>query len=308
MMFGLGSEFRYLACAGCATVRIADQPRDMAPFYPSDYYSVDLDPERALGRVPVRQFAAAVGTSRVHGSDRLARLATAAITKRQFRTMMSILEAVRRSGVKRTGHVLDVGCGSGMIAFELGLAGFAQVIGVDPFAAGDRLLDNGVRIQRQDLAEVTGTFDLVMFHHSLEHVPDPEGALRQAAQLLSPGGRILVRMPTVSSTAFEEYRSDWVQFDAPRHFTIFSRSGFATCVERVGLRIEDLTDDSTSFQFWGSEQVRAGIALESPESVMVDPRRSAFSSAQLRDWDRRARELNELGLGDQAVWILQRAQ
>ena len=98
-------------------------------------------------------------------------------------------------------------------------------MGVDPFAPEDRAFDNGARLLRRDLADVEGPFDLVHVPPQPRARPRPGASLEQAAQLLTPGGRILVRMPTVSCDAFDEYGVDWVQLDAPRHITLFSRAG-----------------------------------------------------------------------------------
>jgi hypothetical protein len=78
----------------------------------------------------------------------------------------------------------------------------------------------------------------------------------------------------------------------------------AGLAERCGVRILDVTDDSTAFQFWGSEQVRRGIALDDPSSHMIDEGRSPFTNAQIAGWSREAERLNRSSRGDQAAWIL----
>jgi hypothetical protein len=57
--------------------------------------------------------------------------------------------------------------------------------------------------------------------------------------------------------------------------------------------------DSTSFQFVGSELYSRGLPLT--ESVRA---RSLFTSEQIRNWKRKARELNLSGRGDQAAFYL----
>ena len=50
-----------------------------------------------------------------------------------------------------------------------------------------------------------------------------------------------------------------------------------------------MADDSSSFQFWGSEQARRGVTLMAPDSHFVKPvSLGLHASAQLRDWDREA--------------------
>jgi SAM-dependent methyltransferase len=306
MMFGRDECFAYLVCAGCGTLRLADVPGDMGQYYPADYYSIDIDPEAALGRPGVRQFATSVSRSILFGRRTVASAAQRVVRMRQFHSFVNVVDQVAFAGLPagRGSAVLDVGCGSGIIVYALGLAGIRTSVGVDPFAPGDRRFDTGARLQRSDLEEVEGTFDLVMFHHSLEHVPDPGASLAAAAERLAPGGRILVRMPTVSSDAYREYGADWVQLDAPRHISLFSRAGVDALAARHGLRVAAVRDDSTSFQFWGSEQVRRGIPLMAPTSHLISERDSVFSGEQIAGWEGRAGRLNAAGRGDQAAWVL----
>jgi hypothetical protein len=71
-----------------------------------------------------------------------------------------------------------------------------------------------------------------------------------------------------------------------------------------GLAVHVVSDDSTAFQFWASEQALASVPLVSGTSHFVNPDRSAFSAARLRDWEREAAALNAAGRGDQAAWVL----
>lgn len=305
-MFGISEDFDYSVCAECGTLALVAIPQDMAPYYPRNYYSVDLDPERALGAPGVRQFAQLVIGSVLWGRGVFSGLATAVIPRRQLRTLVSVLGSIRHAGLisgKQT-RILDVGCGSGMLVFALGLAGVRDVTGVDPFMSGDRELSTGGQLLHRDLSEVGGSYDLIMFHHSLEHVPDPEASLREALGRLTPGGRVLVRMPTPSSEAFETYGASWVSLDAPRHLVVLSREGAATLCKRLGAGVLSVADDSTGFQFWGSEQYLRGIPLMDPRSVMVKRRDSPFSKVQLRSWEKRAIALNRAGRGDQAAWVI----
>jgi SAM-dependent methyltransferase len=306
MMFGLGEPFSYASCGVCETLRLVDVPADLGPYYPTDYYSVDLDPESVLGRSPVRQFVRLVGRSRLLKGDDAASAATLVLRKRQFQTLMSLLGSMRLAGLPGgdAARVLDVGSGSGVLVYALTLAGVRDVTGLDPFAAEDRRFDTGARLLKRDIDAITGSYDLVMFHHSFEHVPDPRATLQAAIRLLSRRGRILIRMPTVSSWAYRRYGEHWVQLDAPRHLVVFSRDGMRRLCKELRLDIAAVRDDSTSFQFWGSEQVVAGTALGAPTSHMVNPSASSFTRGQVRAWERRARQLNEAHDGDQAAWVL----
>ena len=98
--------------------------------------------------------------------------------------------------------VLDVGCGTGAVSRELARRpGIGQVIGVDPspvFLAAARKL----AASQPNLSFVTGdgrslpsennSFDAVIFHTTLSHVPEPQAALAEAFRVLRPGGVLAV--------------------------------------------------------------------------------------------------------------------
>lgn len=99
-------------------------------------------------------------------------------------------------------HVLDVGCGTGVLTRVLGRwPGVGTVIGVDP---GSALLDRArhlaaglptVTFQEADgraLPFADATFDVVTFDSVLSHLPGPELALAEAARVLRPYGWLAV--------------------------------------------------------------------------------------------------------------------
>jgi SAM-dependent methyltransferase len=300
-MFGTGEWFAYGECAACATLNLLDVPDDFAPYYPPDYLSMTVDPGalHPVARRVVRTTARSVlrGRGVVRG-------ASAAVPVRQVRTLVTILDSVARAPGAPARTVLDVGSGSGMVPLAVSLAGDVDVLGIDPFAPGDVRLDAHAELRAIALDDVRGRVDLVMFHHSLEHVPQPLEALRSAVRLLEPGGTILVRVPTSSSLAWREYGTDWIQLDPPRHVWLPSRAGLAALAARAGLEIVGTHDDSNDFQFWGSEQARRGIVLTDPRSRYVHARGSTFTAREIRRYRRRARALNRLSDGDQTVVYL----
>jgi hypothetical protein len=146
-----------------------------------------------------------------------------------------------------------------------------------------------------------------MLHHSLEHMPAPLSTLERVRGLLAPNGVCVVRVPVVSSEAWDRYGVNWVQLDAPRHLMLPSRDGMRRLAARAGLRVDRAADDSTAFQFWGSEQYVRGIPLTSARSRATSRRASPFSRGDLRRFALEAERLNAEGRGDQGVFYLRRA-
>ena len=128
MMFGLGERFDYLSCESCGSVALAEPIDALENYYPTDYYSIDLDPERTLGRLGVRQMVRQVGRSILVGGGRRASLASRVVGRRQFHTLVSLFRSVKLAGLTKGENtaILDVGCGSGMLVYALGLSGLTQ--------------------------------------------------------------------------------------------------------------------------------------------------------------------------------------
>lgn len=156
-----------------------------------------------------------------------------------------------------------------------------------------------MKTAKKSVHDLQGTWDVNMYHHSFEHVPDPILELRAAARLLGKGGVCLLRIPTVSSHAWDHYRENWYQIDAPRHLFLHSVENMSVLAESAGFRVHSVVYDSTADPFARSESYKLGIPFTSRGS----PR---FSTSQWRRWKEKARELNRQKRGDQAAFYLLR--
>ncbi len=73
-------------------------------------------------------------------------------------------------------------------------------------------------------------------NHSLEHLPDPAGSLRQAAGLLREGGVVAVAVPNFACWQRRVFGSRWFQLDLPRHLQHLEAPTLAALFVRAGLR------------------------------------------------------------------------
>ena len=103
----------------------------------------------------------------------------------------------------RYGRVLDVGSGTGFFILNLWLAGFVgepHACDISPgmlavCAESARRIGCDISLRTADtehLPHDDATFDLVVGHAVLHHLPDPEGALREMHRVLAPGGALFL--------------------------------------------------------------------------------------------------------------------
>jgi 2-polyprenyl-3-methyl-5-hydroxy-6-metoxy-1,4-benzoquinol methylase len=297
LMYGLRNLHVYEECARCGCLQIAGFPDDIERYYGPAYYSYQSRGESPLTRALVR----ARDAYAMLGTGWIGRLLKLAFPTDDY----AFLEPLRRALTKDS-RILDVGCGSGHLLKAMQRVGFSRLDGIDPFGSEDRILGPGLTIRKCYIEDLRGTYDLVMFHHSLEHVPDQSATLQNAYRLLVPGGFCVVRVPSVSSYAWRQYGIHWVQLDAPRHYYLHSDASMRLLAETVGFEVTGVVSDSSAFQFWGSEQYARGIALMDARSHGVNPRASMFSRSDIARFKRRARKLNATGDGDQRSFYLRK--
>ncbi|MEK6744547.1 MAG: class I SAM-dependent methyltransferase [Nitrospirota bacterium] len=292
MMLGSGDRFLYFECTSCRCLQIAEIPADMGKYYPRDYYSFSTTSRDKTGNTVIK----AARRIRNYSSVSEQGFGTAVV-----RTLFpnKKLLPLMRLGLTPASRILDVGCGSGWRLYALREAGFPNTLGVDPYLERDILYANGLQVLKRTVNEVEGAWDVVMFHHSLEHIPDQAAALRAAAGLLRPGGACLIRVPVASSYAWEHYREHWYQIDAPRHFYLHSYASMRLLAERCGLVLRSTECDSTLDQFRTSELYKRGLRSLGE---------AGFTRSEENDWKRRAANLNQEGRGDQAVFYFGKAE
>jgi len=298
MMIGIREEFKYFQCANCECLQIEEVPENMDKFYPSNYYSFN---QKLLKKNT--RFKKWIAYNR----------ANYALFKKgifgMFLNMLHpnpIFKFISTTKINKDSKVLDIGCGSGNILYSMMHSGMKNLKGIDPFINQNILYENGLLIEKKELQDEVGGWDLIMMHHVLEHMDHQIDVLKSIFLKLSENGTCMIRIPTVTSHAWDKYKTNWVSLDAPRHFFLHSMKSFKLLIEGQGFYIDKVIHDSTSFQFWASEQYIHNIPLMDARSFSENPEKAFIKTKEVEAFEKLAIKLNEENNGDQFVAFIKK--
>jgi SAM-dependent methyltransferase len=144
---------------------------------------------------------------------------------------------LKRLGSWSPGRVLEVGCGSGALFYELALRGFVGV-GVEASPAARVLArkllaeQKGVCIS-QEVPDDSEPFDYLLSFEVLEHIELDLAALSAWVDRLRPGGQCLLSVPA--------HTAKWNVTDTlAGHFRRYDRADARRLVEGAGLSIRSI--------------------------------------------------------------------
>lgn len=304
MMFGFRDDFSYFECSECGCLQIAEVPNDLSKYYPRTYYSFSSHAVQFTKATKIRRYLRQKRFENgLFGKGGLIGKLLYFIQPCEYLRAYNCY-SLSRVSLTAESRILDVGCGHGDLLYFFRELGFKNLSGIDAYIEADIERDNGAEIRKGTINDVSGKWDLVMFHHSFEHMPDQLETLRKTAGLLCKNGNCLINMPTVSSYAWKHYREKWAGLDAPRHLCIHSIKSMTLLAEKAGLSLQNVTYNSNESQFWASEQYLKDIPSRSESSYLENPANSMFSKKQIETFKRKAKELNYTNQGDSAAFLL----
>lgn len=216
-----------------------------------------------------------------------------------------LIDALReRVALPARGRLIDIGCGNGAA-----LANFSQALPQwelygselsDASASRLRKLANFRELYTVPIAQIPGRYDLVSMIHSLEHMPAPAPALREAVGLLADGGVLFVEVPDVETSPFDLLVAD--------HLMHFSAATLGDLAAKCGVRPRLLTNQVLPKELTLIAECAASDARE------PDARAGRDIAERTVDWLRRvvgrgeelaaaAPQLGIFGTSISAMWL-----
>jgi SAM-dependent methyltransferase len=172
-------------------------------------------------------------------------------------------------GLGENGALLDVGCGEG--TFIEAFRDHKPSWSVAGFDVGGLHRERILAIPNSafwsgDLDRVQKKFDLITFNHVVEHLTDPVGVLRSAANLLAPRGSLVVRVP-----CFLAVNTDFFVLEHCSHFIMDT---LVYALSLAGLRVVK--------EIVGLSAIEIGVVTEKAESRSLVPDSRAIKGTALR--------------------------
>ncbi|SMO52806.1 class I SAM-dependent methyltransferase [Solitalea koreensis] len=143
---------------------------------------------------------------------------------------------------KKTGKLLDIGCGTGAFLETCMKAGWT-ITGVEPGEKAAKLASNktGKNIYPSLFEkELNGEqFDVITMWHVLEHMPDLPATIARLKNLLKPDGLLVIAVPNYNSYDAVHYGKYWAAYDVPRHLFHFSQRSINELVSVESMQVTE---------------------------------------------------------------------
>ena len=175
-------------------------------------------------------------------------------------------------------RVLDVGAGEAWALpyFMNNCGNYSAIEEVPKLCAA--IKENGGRViatsLSSDLSDFNGTFDVIIFRHTIEHLLDPKKALRKLRNLLSENGVIFLALPNSSQPGTKKgFRTSYLR---PVHISYFCEGNCRRLVMSCGFKVlEQKVDGEIRFLLGKASGNMEDVGFQN----YYDEQRSIFKAA-----------------------------
>lgn len=149
--------------------------------------------------------------------------------------MGSKVRMIKRYSGKTSGTLLDAGCGNGEFALAMKRAKWNVTGTESDQAMQSYCIQNGIDCTSPDDMSLLpdASMDAVTLWHSLEHMHDLHGTMKQIQRLLKSDGIALVALPNIGGPLMRFYGAH----DVPRHLWHFRPDTFRKLAAMHALKI-----------------------------------------------------------------------
>jgi SAM-dependent methyltransferase len=292
MLNGSREKFSYSQCAQCSSLQLMDPPADLSAYYQNATYGSFSPIPRSWLKIAMRRLRNQYAVRGLGGP--------LGYLLNKLNPVPADFTIINRfAGSDST--ILDVGCGMGAYIADLRDIGFKHANGIDPYLASEVRHPNGATVRRCTLTELTEKYDVIVSHHSFEHVDDPLRDLGHIRRSLNPGGVCILTVP-VAEDLFRRYREHCYLIQAPQHFFLYSIKGMLALAQRAGFEVQEVIRDASNAVDWMS--VSALWSEGKARNEVAGDLGAYLGAARMKEFQACQDQLRREGQGDNVTFIL----
>ena len=205
-------EFEIYECSECGLGKTHPLPDDLEKYYHSQYYD-GLKEKKKLSVI-----------RKIHS---------------KYENLVEPDDLLPNNGKR----LLAVGCGPGNKLAQLDLEGW-DCTGVEPNkeAAEYAISEHGLDVKNGTLSEVSADlaeeeFDVIIFDHVFEHLPNPNKNLELCDELLAENGDLIIEVPNFDSWDRKLFGKYWGDHDVPRHIYHYTPDSLDRLLDTHGFNL-----------------------------------------------------------------------
>ena len=154
--------------------------------------------------------------------------------------------------VKTNNRILDLGTGSGYIAFPLACKSKEiEVVGLD-------IVDNTIRRNNEIVKEKEienlkfdnydgvnipyedNTFNVMVTRYALHHFPNIEDTIKQLQKIIKLGGQVYISDPTPNKIDNKRFVDKYMQLRDDGHVKFYTKHEYIALLEKYGFELENI--------------------------------------------------------------------
>ena len=144
---------------------------------------------------------------------------------------------------KKSGKLLDVGCGSGEFLDFTRRNGF-EVWGTEIFKFAAELakkFTNNICINFLTNCKFeSNSFDVVNLTDVLHQMSEPENELKEIRRIIKSDGILVIEVPDSDCWQFKLFKQDWFYQDSPRHISYFNQRNLSLLLKKCCFNVVSL--------------------------------------------------------------------
>ena len=217
--FVSGEQFEIRECSGCGfkfTVNAGDE-KSIGKYYQSEEYISHSNTSKGLVNSIYHQV-------RNYMLGRKSRL-------------------VEKVTILKTGHILDVGTGTGFFLNEMKTHDW-QVSGTEKSSDARAFAQKEFGLEINEPEQLfqfeNESFDAITLWHVLEHIHRLNENMQTFSSLLKRDGKLIIAVPNHTSYDARHYKEFWAAWDVPRHLWHFGPEQMKLFGEKFGFQLQSL--------------------------------------------------------------------